>query len=144
MFQPNKTLKIRSRGSLVSKIPDIWWKSVIQNCYSFKRFRATHYSNAKPGLVPRARLEQILPFEIVGTDYAGPLYYEGQNLKLKRILKHISHYSPVELSELYIWSPCQILLLLSLSKVLRNGKSRKGKPNIIYSDSAKTFNPGVK
>ena len=86
---------------------------------------ATHHSNTKPGLLPRDRREQALPFEIVCTDYADPLYYGGPSLKLKRILKHISHYFPVVLSELYIWSPCQILLLPGLSKFLRNSFQEK-------------------
>ena len=27
-------------------------KSVLRNCYNFKKFRATNYSNTKPGLIP--------------------------------------------------------------------------------------------
>ena len=48
-------------------------KSVIQNCYGCKRFRATHYPNPKIGPLPIDWKEQIQPFEIIVTDYAGPL-----------------------------------------------------------------------
>ena len=54
-------------------------KSVIQNFHGCKRFRATHYPNPKPGLLlTRNRAEEALPFEIVGTDYAGPLRYKPE------------------------------------------------------------------
>ena len=56
-------------------------KSVIQNCYSCKRFRATHYLYPKPGLLPNNITEQALPFEITGTNYAGPLYYKSKGTK---------------------------------------------------------------
>ena len=92
-------------------------KSVIQNCYGCKRFRVMHYPNPKQGLLPRERTEQALPFEIKDTDCEGPVYYKSKG---KRDLKHASYYFPVVLAELYIWSLCQILLLPSLSKVLRN------------------------
>ena len=92
-------------------------KSLIQNCYGCKRFRATHYPNPKLGPLPIDWMEQIQPFEIIVTDYAGRLYCTS---KVKRILKHTSCYFHVVLPKLYIQGSCQILLLLILSKVLRN------------------------
>ena len=56
-------------------------KSVIQNCYGCKWLRATHCPNPKPGLLPRDRTEQALPFEIIGTNYTGPLYYKSKGKK---------------------------------------------------------------
>ena len=56
-------------------------KSVIRNCYCCKRFRATHYPNPKPGLLPRDRPEQVLTFEIVDFDYAGVLTKMRNDLK---------------------------------------------------------------
>ena len=56
-------------------------KSVTQNCYGCKRFRATHYPYPKPVLLPRDRTEQALPFEIIVADYAGSLYYKSKGKK---------------------------------------------------------------
>ena len=92
-------------------------KTCIQNCYGCKWFRATYYPNPKPGLLPRDRTEQVLPFEMVDIDYAGPLYYKS---KSKKDLNHLSYYFTVVLAELYIWSQCLILSLPTLSKVLRD------------------------
>ena len=66
-------------------------KSIIRSCYGCKRFRATHYSNPKPELLPRDRTERALPFEIVGTGYAGWWYYKSKG---KKYLKaYISSFS---------------------------------------------------
>lgn len=40
-----------------------------------------HYLVPKPGLLPRVRTEQALPFEIVGTNYVGLLYYKSKGKK---------------------------------------------------------------
>ena len=52
-------------------------KHVIRNCNGCKRFKAMHYPSSKPGLLSRERTEHALPFEIVVTDYAGPLCYNS-------------------------------------------------------------------
>ena len=82
-------------------------RSVIRNCYVCKHFRAKHYPNPKPALLPRDKTKQFLPFEIVGTDSAGPFII---SIKVKKILNNVSHYFTVVLAELYIWSSCQILI----------------------------------
>ena len=30
----------------------------------------------KPGPLPKDRTEKCFPFEVIGTDYAGPIYYK--------------------------------------------------------------------
>ena len=57
-------------------------KSIIQNCYGYKRFRAMNcHPNSKIGHLPRVRTEQNVPFEIVGTDYASPLHHKSKSKK---------------------------------------------------------------
>ena len=88
MSAHRKTLN-GSVASTIAAVRSLFWipilrkltKSVIQNCYGCKPFRATHYPNPKPGLLPRDRIEQALPFEIVGTNYPGPLYYKSKSKK---------------------------------------------------------------
>ena len=76
-------------ASTMAAVRSLFWipvlskltKSVIQNCYGCKRFRAMHYPNPKPGLIPRDKTEHVLPFEIAGTDYAGPFFYKSKGKK---------------------------------------------------------------
>ena len=76
-------------ASAMSAVRPLFWipvlrkltKSVIRNCYGCKRFRAMHYPNPKPGLIPRDKTEHVLPFEIAGTDYAGPFFYKSKGKK---------------------------------------------------------------
>ena len=116
-------------------------KSVIRNCYVCKRFRAMHYPNHKSGLLPRYRTEQALPFEIVGTDYAGLLYYKSKGKKDLEacILSFSCSVSRVVHLEL--------LSNLTTTEFIKSFKkliSRRRKPNIIYPDNAETFKAGAK
>ena len=96
-------------ASTMAAVRSLFWipvlskltKSVIQNCYGCKRFRAMHYPNPKPG-----------------TDFAGPLYCKSKGKK--GLKPYILLFACITSVELYMWSSCQILLLPSLSKVLRN------------------------
>ena len=116
-------------------------KSVMQNCYGCKRFRTTHYPNPKPVLLPRDRTEKALSFEIVGADYAGQLYYKSKGekeLKAYILLFSCSVSRAVHL---------ELVSNLSTNEFIRSFKrliSRRGKPNVIYSDNAKTFKAGAK
>ena len=73
-------------ASTMAEVGSFFWKPVlrksskfvIQNYHGCKRFRATHYPNPKPGFLPRYRAEQTLPFRILGTNYAGPLYCKSK------------------------------------------------------------------
>ena len=111
-------------------------KSTIQDCYGFKRSTATHYLNRKPGLLQRDRTEQAWLFEIIGTDYAGPLYYKSKSEK--DLKAYISLFS------------CSVSRAVDLNLVshFSTGNfiksfwgliSRRGKPNIIYSDNTKAL-----
>ena len=112
-------------ASTMASVRSLFWipvlrkltKSVIQSYYGCKRFRATRYPNPEQGPLPRDRTERALSFEIVGTDYAGPLYYKSNG---KKYLKAYILLFSLVLAEQYILSSCEILLLPSLLKVSRN------------------------
>ena len=65
-------------------------------------------------------------------------------LKVKRILKHISYYFPVLLAQVYIWNLCQNLSTTKFIKSFKKLISRRGNPNIIYSDNTETLRAGAK
>ena len=103
-------------------------KYVIQNCWTL-------------GLLPRDKTEQVLPCEIVGADYAAPLYYKSKGKKdLKAYI-------------LYLIFSCSVSRAMHLELVSNLGTttfaesfkrliSRRGKWNIIHSDNAKIFKAG--
>ena len=116
-------------------------KSVIQNCYGCKRSRAMHYLNPKPGLLLRDRTEWVLPFEIIRTDYAGPLYYKSKG---KKDLKAYILFFSCSVSRVVHLEFVSNLPTTEFIKSFKKLISRRGKPNIIYSDKAKPFKAGAK
>ena len=72
-------------ASTMVEVKSLFWitvfkkltKFVRQSFYGCKRSRATLYANLKSGLLPKNRTEQSVPFEIIGTGYAGLLYYKS-------------------------------------------------------------------
>ena len=50
-------------------------KSVVRNCYECKKFSLPYHS-PKTGPLPKDRSEKCFPFEVIGTDYVGPVYYK--------------------------------------------------------------------
>ena len=116
-------------------------KSVIQNVYGCKWFRAMQYANLNPGILPRDRTEQVLPFEIVGTDYAGPLYCKSKG---KKDIKAYIFLFSCSVSRAVHLELVSNLTTAEFIKCFEKLISRRGKPNIIYSDNAKTFKAGAK
>ena len=39
------------------------------------------YAGVKPGQLPNNRTEQVMPFQVIGTDFAGPIYYRAKTKK---------------------------------------------------------------
>ena len=104
-------------------------KFVIRNSYGYKQFRATHYPNPKPGLLPRERTEQASPFEIARTDYAGPLYYKSKGKK--DIKAYILLFSGSVSRAVHL----ELVSNLTTAKFIKSFKKlipRRGKPNIIF------------
>ena len=49
-------------------------KRVIKRCYGCKRFQVTAFAQPPTGNLPRNRTEGSSAFQVVGIDYAGPIY----------------------------------------------------------------------
>ena len=49
-------------------------KSVVRKCYGCKRFNSLPYPGVKPGPLPNDRTEQAMSFQVIDTDFAGPIY----------------------------------------------------------------------
>ena len=87
-------------------------------------------------MLPRDRTKQALPFEIVGTDYVGPLYYKSKG---KKDLKAYILLFSCRVSRAVHLKLVSNLITNEFIKSLKRLISRRGKANIIYSDNTKTF-----
>ena len=114
-------------------------KSVIRNCYGCKKFRSLSYHSPKPGPLPKDRTEKFFPFEVIGTDYAGPIYYKTK--KKSELKAYILLFSCSVTRAVHK----ELVSNLTTAESIKSFKrliSRRCKPKIVYSDNAKTFKPG--
>ena len=116
-------------------------KSLIKKCYGCKKFRSLPYHSPKPGPLPKDRTEKCFPFEVIGTDYAGPIYYKTK--KKSELKAYILLFSCSVTRAVHIELVSNLTnteFILSFKRLI----SGRGKPKIVYSDNAKTFQAGAK
>ena len=73
-------------GLIMSKVHEEHWipklralaKKVLSRCYRCKRFHTTAEPSPPQGNLPKERTEGEMPFDVVGVDYAGPIYYQSK------------------------------------------------------------------
>ena len=116
-------------------------KSIIRKCNTCKKFRAVSYPEPKPGLLTKDRTEQCFPFQVIGVDYAGPIYYRS---KIKRDLKAYILLFSCSVSRAVYLELTPNLITSEFIRCLKRLIARRGRPKIIYSDNAKTFKAGAK
>ena len=81
-------------ATTMSHVKSLFWiphlrclsKSAIRNCYGCKKFRSLPNHSPKPGPLPKYRTEKCFPFEVISTDYAGPVYYKSKKKSELKIL----------------------------------------------------------
>lgn len=111
-------------------------KKVRRNCNGSKRFQVTPFSRPPTGNLPKDRTQGTRPFQVIGVDYAGPFLYKnrsGTHSKAYLLLFACSLTRAVHL---------ELLPNMSTEEFMRSLKqvvARRGKPEKIYSDNAKTF-----
>ena len=131
-------------GMTMSAVREKYWiprlrqltKRIRNGCNGCKRFQATAFAKPPTGNLPRDRTEGTRPFQVVGVDDAGPFMYKKrgqQEGKAYLLLIGCSLTRAVHL---------EILPDLSTKEFMRSFKlfvARRGKPDKVYSDNAKTF-----
>ena len=131
-------------GYTMARVRENYWiprlrrltKRVIKSCHGCKRFQAVPYSKPKPGLLPNDRTEGARPFEVIGVDYAGPVKYKTK--KNKEGKGYILLFSCSLTRAVYIeLLPDQTVE--SLIPCIKRLVARRGRPQKVYSDNAKTF-----
>ena len=111
-------------------------KSIIRNCYGCKQHYAVSNPQPKPGPLPKDRSEAAMPFQVIGTDYASPIYYRTKSKKESKayiLLFSCSLNRAVHL-ELTPNSTTNEFI-----KCFKRLIARRGRPETVYSDNAKTF-----
>ena len=116
-------------------------KSVTRNCYGCKKFRRLPYHSPKSGPLPKDRTEKYFPFEVIGTDYAGTIYFKTK--KKSELKAYILLFSCSVTRALHIELGSNITTA-EFIKSFKRLMSWRGKPKIFYSDNAKTFKAGAK
>ena len=89
---------------------------------------------------PRIKLK-CFPFEVIGTDYAGPIYYKS--IKKNELKAYILLFSDRVTRAVHI----QLVSYVTTTEFIKSFKrliSKKSKPKIVYSDNAATFKAGAK
>ena len=131
-------------GLTMTKVRSNYWiprlrqitKNVIKRCHGCKRFRATPYVPPIPGQLPSDRTKGHRAFQVIGLDYAGPIVYKRKNRSSKSAyillitcsLSRAVHLELVESQKLEEFTKC-----------FKRFVARRGRPQKIYSDNAKTF-----
>ena len=116
-------------------------KRVRKSCYGCKRFQTVAFNTPPPGLLPRDRTEGFRAFQIVGTDYAGPIIYKKK--------QRIEGKAYILLFACSLSRAVHIELLTDQTtegfiQCLKRFIGRRGRPEKIYSDNAKTFEAAAK
>lgn len=111
-------------------------KSVRNKCHGCKRFSATPARIPIPGQLPEDRTTVGTAFEVIGTDFAGPIKYKlGKKSEGKAYLAIFTcglsravHLELMASLETDHFIPC-----------LKHFIARRGRPRVIYSDNGGTF-----
>ena len=86
--------------------------------------------------LPEDRVTRASPFAIVGLDHAGPIFVKDNDSKLYFVL-----YTCMSTRAIHL-ELCDSLNLYDFLLSFRRFASRRGLPEMLYSDNAKTFRAG--
>ena len=130
-------------GLIMSKVREEYWipklralaKKVMSQCHGCKRFHTAPAPNPPPGNLPKERTDGTTPFDVVGVDYAGPIYYRSKKSDGK---SYILIYTCSLTRGLHL----ELLPNLSFDEFLASFKrfiAVRGRPRKMISDNGKTF-----
>ncbi|XP_077560569.1 uncharacterized protein LOC144175361 [Haemaphysalis longicornis] len=109
-------------------------KSVVRSCAVCRRYSASHIE-ADTGLLPPERTTKAEPFEVVGIDFAGPLFV---NEKDKMVKVYIVLFTCAVTRAVHL----ELVTDMSTGTFIhafRRFVSRRGLCRVVYSDNALTF-----
>lgn len=116
-------------------------KRVRKRCYGCKTFSNSGFSNTTPGLLPCDRTEGCRAFQIVGTNYVGPIIYKK---KQKAEGKTYILLFACSLSRAIHIDLLTDQKMEGFIQCLKRFVARRGRREKIYSDNPKTFEAAAK
>ena len=111
-------------------------KRIRHRYHGCRRFHVKAFNQPPPGLRPEDRTKTARPFEIIGIDYAGPISY--RIISKSQGKAYILLIACSLTRGIYIEVVKEITTEEIMSK-LKDFISRRGRPRVIYSDNAITF-----
>ena len=109
---------------------------MISKCHGSKWFQSKPFTSPIPGCLPKTGTKQNLPFKVIGADYASPIYFKTKSKIKVKICILLFTCSVSRAIHLEILTN---QITLEFIKALKRLIARRGRPQIIYSDSAKTM-----
>ena len=111
-------------------------KSVRSACWGCKRFIASPLTVPPPGPLPTDRTDGGTTFEVIGTDFAGPIKYKQRKKGEEKAYLVIFTCSLSRAVHLELLSSLETSNFITCLKRLI---ARRGRPRVIYSDNGGTF-----
>ena len=116
-------------------------KKILHSCVTCRRIEGISYGKPETGQMPEFRVKGSHAFSSVGVDFAGPLYVKNQSNSLDKVYLTIFTCATTRAIHLELVSD---LSTDSFLLCLKRFVNRRGTPNIIVSDNAKTFKSASK
>ena len=111
-------------------------KSVRSTCWGCKRFRALPLTTPAPGPLPTDRTNSGTAFEVIGTDFAGPIMYKQYKKREGKAYLAIFACSLSRAVHLELKSTLETTHFITC---LKRFIARRGRPRAVYSDNGGTF-----
>ena len=115
-------------------------KSTIKMCYTCKRLEGRPYSYPSPPPLPKERVEEARPFEIIGVDYTG--FIEVLNPDTKQEQKVYVVLFTCAVTRAVHLELVTDLMAETFLNAFRRFISRRSCPKLIMSDNASNFKLG--
>ena len=114
---------------------------IISKCLICKKAEGRAFSSQPTPPLPKARVTQSRVFQSVGVDYAGPLYVRNQDNRSSKV--YICLFTCASTRALHL-EIAEDMTTKAFLGGFRRFISRRGIPESILSDNAKTFKVGAK
>ena len=149
IFECHKNAKHMKTAATLTEFRSRFWvskgrqyvKKVLKQCLICRKFDGKPYHDPPSAPLPHFRVSEAPPFSHVGVDFAGPLYTKGDQGTMSKC--YIVLFSCCITRALHL-ELIHDLTAFSFMHVLRKFCARRGMPNLIISDNAKTFKSTAK
>ena len=110
-------------------------KSVRRSCNYCKKYRVTVLNAPPTSALPKFRTEFTEPFNVTGVDFAGPLLYKSGSETGKA---YVALFTCASTRAVHL-KLCKDMTAEEFKRGLKEFVVRRGAPDLIVSDNAKTF-----